>query len=410
MSRFHATSHGMLAVLLALLSMLGPFSIDTIFPGFPDIAREFGAGKVEMQQTLSVYLVAYAAMGLFHGPLSDAYGRRPVIVVGLGVYALSAAAAALTTSMTALLVCRALQGMSAGAGQIVGRAIVRDRYHGAEAQRLMAQVTLIFGIAPAIAPVVGAALLGIAGWRGIFWAMAAFALALGAACALSLPETHAREARQPFAPAPLLATCRHILGDRQFWPLAISSTVNFSALFVYIVSAPAFVLDLLHLSRAGFPWLFVPAIGGMMAGAWLSGRLAGKVSVAATVGAGYAIMLAASAANVALHAWLPQPMLPWSVIPIGVHAIGITLSFPTLVLLLLDRFPAHRGAASSMQTFVALIFNAVLAGAISPLLSDSAPKLALGAALLTAVGFASWRWYRAMCKREAAQAAPAPAA
>jgi MFS transporter, DHA1 family, multidrug resistance protein len=124
-----------------------------------------------MQQTVSVYLISYAVMSLFLGPWSDAYGRKPVILAGTFLYAFSSAAAALSTSLPMLLVCRSLQGFSAGAGMVIGRAIIRDLLHGAAAQRMMSQITMIFGIAPAIAPVVGAFLLRAGGWRGIFWSL-----------------------------------------------------------------------------------------------------------------------------------------------------------------------------------------------------------------------------------------------
>lgn len=144
-----------LALLLAGLAMFGPFSIDTIFPAFPQIAAQLGADKVAMQQTISVYLIAYAAMSIVHGPLSDAIGRRRVILGGLAVFTLASVGCALATDLSTLLAFRALQGLSAGVGLIVGRAVVRDVLHGDDAQRLMSQVSMIFGIAPAIAPVIG---------------------------------------------------------------------------------------------------------------------------------------------------------------------------------------------------------------------------------------------------------------
>lgn len=385
--------HAWLAVLLGALTMLGPFSIDTIFPGFPDIGRMFGASPAAVQQTVSVYLFSYALMSLLHGPLSDAFGRKPVIVAGMALYALCSVGAALAASLPALLAWRALQGLCAGAGIVIARAVVRDTYEGAQAQRLMARMMMVFGIAPAVAPIVGAWLLGIDGWRGIFWALALFAAALAVGAQLAMRESHPRERRTHFAARPLYRTYRRIVADAPFWPLALASTANFSALFLYIVSAPVFVLDLLHRSRQGFPWLFVPVIGGIMLGSWLSARMAGRASAGITVGAGYALMLLAAIANLALSVVWTLPRVPWSVMPMFVQGCGVGLAFPTLTLLLLDRFPAHRGAASSMQTFVSLLFNAVLAGAIAPLLYASALHLALGSAALVVAGYAGWRAY-----------------
>jgi DHA1 family bicyclomycin/chloramphenicol resistance-like MFS transporter len=386
--------------LLAALAMFGPFSIDTIFPAFPAIARELSASPFAMQQTISVYMIAYALMSLFHGPLSDALGRRRVILVGVAVFVLASIGCALAGSVGSLLTFRALQGISAGAGLIVGRAIIRDCFDGVEAQRLMATVSMIFGIAPAIAPIVGGWVVAFAHWPMIFWLLAAFAAALWFACLAWLPETHPRERRVPLSFAELATTYRRISADRAFLPLALAGTLNFNALFVYIASAPAFVLNLLKLDAQHFAWLFIPAISGMMLGAFLSGRLAGKLSATATVRLGYTIMLGASAINLATALLLPSARVPWSVLPIGLHAIGIGINFPTLTLLLLDRFPHHRGAVSSVQAFVSLVISATLAGAISPLVSGSALGLAATAALATALGFVSWRVYRLIEKRE----------
>ena len=376
--------------MLAGLSMLGPFSIDTMFPAFPAMAAQLHASPLAMQQTISVYLIAYAAMSLLHGPLSDALGRRPVIFGGIALFILATIGCALSGSIGSLLAFRALQGVSAGAGMIVGRAIIRDCFDGAEAQRLMATVSMIFGIAPAVAPIIGGWVILVAQWPVIFWLLAAFATLLLLASSWLLPETLAPSQRQPLSVAAMATSYRSILRDRQFFPLALAGTLNFNAMFVYIVSAPAFVLSLLRLGEADFIWLFGPAIGGLMLGSFLSSRMAGRTSATRTIGIGYALMLGASALNLIVSASLAQAQVPWSVLPISLHAIGIGISFPTLTLMLLDRHPRHRGAVSSLQAFVSLLISAVLAGVISPLLSDSAMKLAAGSATLTALGFASW--------------------
>lgn len=383
-----------LAPLLAALSMLGPFSIDTIFPAFPDIASDLAASPLAMQQTISVYMIAYAFMSLLHGPLSDALGRRRVILAGIALFAAASVGCALSQSVPQLLFFRAMQGVCAGAGMIVGRAIIRDCFDGVDAQRLMSTVTMIFSIAPALAPIAGGWVIGFARWPMIFWLLAALAGLLWLASLALLPETHPQERRQPLTLASLRSSYRTVFGDRMFFPLALAGSLNFNALWVYISSAPAFVLGMLQLDAGQFGWLFVPAISGMMTGAFLSGRLAGRLSAAATVRLGYSIMLFAALVNLGLNAWLPMPVLPWSVLPIGLHAVGIGINSPTLTLLLLDRFPHHRGAVSSLQAFVSLLISAVIAGAAAPFLAASPQRLALGALAFTALGFASWSIYR----------------
>ncbi|WP_242108256.1 multidrug effflux MFS transporter [Luteimonas aquatica] len=381
-----------LAMLLAGLAMFGPFSIDTIFPAFPQIGAQFGADKLVMQQTISAYLIAYAAMSVVHGPLSDALGRRRVILTGLVVYALASVGCALATDLTMLLAFRVLQGLSAGVGLIVGRAVIRDVLHGDDAQRLMSQVSMIFGIAPAIAPIIGGWLLGWGRWPMIFWFLVAFALLLIATTSLWLPETHPKPARLPLRPGPLLRGYLAIFVNPRFQRLAAAGAFNFAALFLYIASAPAFVLDLLKLNERQFAWFFVPMIGGMMLGAFLSGRAAGRMSGARLAGIGFACCGAAVTANILYSAFAPQPSIPWAVLPVMLNSFGVALVFPILTLAILDMYPRQRGSASSLQAFTGLTMNALVAGVLSPLLSDHALHLALGAGVFALLGWLCWRW------------------
>jgi len=157
-----------LAVLLAVLGMLGPFSIDTYMPAFSGIAHSLGATPVEMQQTLSAYLFGFAFMSLFHGAISDSLGRRPVVLWGLAAFTLASAGCALSQSIGQLVFFRAMQGLTTGAGIVVARAVVRDMFAPAQAQQVMSQITIYFGVAPAIAPLVGGWLFVHLGWHSIF--------------------------------------------------------------------------------------------------------------------------------------------------------------------------------------------------------------------------------------------------
>lgn len=386
-------SRARLAFILGGLAMFGPFSIDTVFPAFPVMASDLGVGKVAMQQTISVYLMGYAAMSLFHGPISDAIGRRKVLLAGIVLFTLASVGAALATEMGVMLAFRALQGLSAGVGLIVGRAVVRDCRDGDDAQRLMSQISMIFGIAPAIAPVIGGVILGWSDWHGIFWFLAAFGLVLLVVTAWGLPESHPPENRVPLHPVTLARDYWSMLSSRKFRLLALAGAANFGALFLYIASAPAFVLDLLGLGEQDFVWFFAPTIGGMMLGAFLSGRAAGRMSGRRLVSWGFACGGVAAVYNITYNLFTASPSLPWAVLPTALSAFGIALVFPILTLMILDRYPRQRGGASSMQAFVALLSNAAIAGLLSPLVSHSGLLLALTAAAFTAVAFALWRWY-----------------
>ena len=381
-----------LALLLGGLAMFGPFSIDTIFPAFPAMGAALGADKVVMQQTISVYLAAYAVMSVVHGPLSDAIGRKRVILGGLAVFTLASVGCALSRDMTTLLAFRALQGLSAGVGLIVGRAVIRDVLHGHDAQRLMSQVSMIFSVAPAIAPVIGGWILGWSRWPAIFWFLVLFSAVLWLATWRLLPETHPAEARLPLVPRQLLVDYVGIFLNPRFQRLAAASAFNFGALFLYIASAPAFVLDLLKLNEQQFAWFFVPTIGGMAVGAWVSGRSAGRIGGARLIAMGFAASALAMAYNLGYNLLVDAPRVPWAVLPMSLNAFGIALVFPVITLAILDMFPRQRGSASSLQAFTSLVLNALIAGVLSPMISGSGMSLVLTATAFLLVGWGFWRW------------------
>src|SRR5690349_1225937 len=188
----------LLTVILACLGMVGALAIDTYLPSIPAIGRAFEVGPVAVQQTLSVFLFTFAFMMLFHGTLSDSFGRRPVILIALVIYTLGSVGAALAPSFGWLLAFRAMQGLAAGAGSVIGQAIVQDRFSGAQAQKMMSHIMMVFGLAPAIAPVLGGWLHVHFGWRATFWFLALFGALMLLVCWRLLPESLPREKRHAF--------------------------------------------------------------------------------------------------------------------------------------------------------------------------------------------------------------------
>lgn len=379
------------AALLAALSMLGPFAIDMYLPAFDAIRADFGASTLAIQQTLSTYMFAFAFMMLWHGALSDAIGRRPVVLGGLAVYGIGSLGCAIAGNIESLWLFRTLQGLSSGAGLVVGRAIVRDRFEGPDAQRLMSRITLVFGLAPALAPVIGGALLNLLGWRAIFWSMLAFALGVLAWSARALPETLPAAKRQTLHPRALWRNYRAVLLRVDFLLLAAIPALNFAAFFGYIATAPAF-LGRLGVTTWGFAWLFVPMIAGIMIGAAVSGRVASRLTAWQTIRIAYMLMFAGAAIELAVAA-LVAPSVPWHVAPLAVFTFGSSLAMPSLTLLLLDLFPTMRGLASSLQGFVQFAFGGFVAGSIAPLLAQTLTGLALGMLAFTALGCALWLAY-----------------
>jgi DHA1 family bicyclomycin/chloramphenicol resistance-like MFS transporter len=378
-----------LAVLLAVLGMLGPFSIDTYLPAFSGIAQSLGATPVQMQQTLSAYLFGFAFMSLFHGAISDSLGRRPVVLWGLAAFTLASAGCALSQSIGQLVFFRAMQGLSTGAGIVVARAVVRDMFAPTEAQKVMSQITIYFGVAPAIAPIVGGWLFVNLGWHSIFWFLTVVGVTLWIANYRLLPETLHITHRQPLKVNNLMQGYWQLGLDPRFLLLALASGVPFNGMFLYVLSAPVFLGQHLGLAPTQFFWFFVLSIGGIMIGAWVSGRMAGKLAPKQQIKYGFTVMLLIAMLNLVANL-LFKAHVSWALIPLAIFAFGWAMMVPVVTLLVLDLHPERRGMASSLQAFIASMANGLVAGVIAPLVMDSTVSMAVASLAMMGVGLIAW--------------------
>ncbi len=390
-----------LATMLAAMSMLGPFSIDAYLPAFPNIQATLGATPLEVQQSLTFYMLAFAAMVLWHGALADAFGRRNVILVSLVMFAIGTLGCASAHTVHYLWVFRIMQGVSAGAGVVVGRAIIRDLYDDAAAARLLSLVTMIFSIAPAIAPILGGWIVTLFDWRAIFLSLLAYSVLLFIYCYRRLPETLPPHKRQPFNPRYLVRNYGDILRSPLFHMKSGVVALNFAGLFVYIAAAPEFLPKHLGLGPSQFGWLFIPAVSGIFLGALAANRMAGKMTFSRQIGIGFCFLIAAPVVNVLYHLWLP-PALPWSVAPLLFYNFGMSVVAPAATLLAMDLFPHIRGTVASCQSFALTLLGALVAGVIAPFLSHSVLWLAAGQLAFSASALLLWltsRHYRRMLLR-----------
>lgn len=379
----------LLTLLLAGLSMVGPLAIDTYLPSFPAITQAFDASPLVVQQTLSMFLFCFAFMMLFYGTLSDSFGRRPVILVSLVAYIIASVVAAMAPSIGVLLACRIVQGLAAGAGSVVGRAIVLDRFDGVAAQKILSHIMMVFGLAPAIAPVLGGWLQVAFGWRSIFWFLAAFGLLMLVSVYRALPESLPLKDRHPFHPGVIAKNYWKVLCHHHFLLLAVAVGMSFAGVALYIGSAAYFVMNILHLPETAFAWMFVPLISGMVIGSALSGKFAHKYSRNAQVWAGFAVMISAGVINVAYNASLTAAV-PWAVLPLFIYSFGLALAMTPLSLIALAYFPNNSGLASSMQSFIQMLLFALVSGLVAPLLFDSALKLAWGVLVTLIISVIAW--------------------
>jgi MFS transporter, DHA1 family, multidrug resistance protein len=377
-----------LAVMLGGLSLLGPLSIDAYLLAFADIQRDFQASTADLQLTLTGYLLAFSCTSLMHGPLSDAFGRRRVILSALSAFGLAALGCTLSPSVGWLTAFRVMQGMSAGVGTVVGRAIIRDCFEGAAATRLLALVSMIFSLSPAFAPVFGGWVVTLFTWRAIFLTLFAYAVAMLALCVSSLPETLPRNARRPFGLRILALQYVVAFGNRRFFLVALSLALSFAGLFLYVASAPALLDNELGLPPTQYAVMFVPIVAGIVLGSLAAERLAGRFASARLILAGFSVQLVTGIVNVAFHA-VHAATVPWSVLPLGFYAFGMSLATPGLLLVGLDQFPQMRGLAASCQAF-AMVLLAGLVTQLAPTFGGRALALGLVQGALCIAAFASW--------------------
>ena len=358
------------------------------------MAAEFGISYWQVQQTLTVYLVPYACMSLVHGSLADAIGRRRVVLAGLLFYALASAGCALAPGFGALLFFRAMQGVVGGIGLIIGRAVVRDCYSGAQAQRVMSAITIMFSVGPALAPVIGGWVHVWLGWRAVFASMAVYALALALLVLRKLPETLPVAARAPLQFGPLLGNMLGIARHAEFLLLTAASGLCFVAMQIYIGSAPAIILDHWGGTETGFAMLMVPIVSGYALGALASGQLAGRLPPSRQANYGYTLVLVMTGAMLALQTLMAHPPVLAQQLLLACTAFGLQLLFPIITLRILDLFAQSRGAATAANTFVLLLLAALMMGVLAPWLSASMQRLAFTAFVFNSAGWCVWRYAR----------------
>jgi DHA1 family bicyclomycin/chloramphenicol resistance-like MFS transporter len=236
-------------------------------------------------------------------------------------------------------------------------------------------------------------MLGPLGWRSIFWMLAAIAAALWTANLRLLPESLPPQARQPFHPAALLRGYAALVRNPRFLALVVASGVPFNGMFLYVLAAPAWLGGILRLAPQQFFWFFCVSVGGIMGGAWLSGRIAGRVRPRQQIRWGFAVAGAAALANVALNALTP-PHVAWALWPVAAYSFGWSLLTPAVMLLVLDQAPERRGMASSVHSSLSSAANALVAGVLAPLVMHSAVGLALASFGLMATGLIAWTWVK----------------
>lgn len=375
------------AALLTALVAVGPMSTDLYLPSLPALTRALGTDVPTAQLTLSVFLAGFALGMLAYGPLSDRYGRRPLLLAGVALYTAGSVACALAPGIGVLIACRFVQALGAACGPVLARAVVRDVYGREGAARVLAYMGMAMALAPMIGPVLGGQLTVWIGWRANFWALTAFGAAGLAGVALLLVETNARPDPDATRLARLARNYASALGHRGFVGYLLIVAMVYSGIFAFISGSSFLLVDALGLAPDLYGLCFAAVVVGYMAGSFGAGRLTRRLGIDRMIALGLVVGCAGGAVMAAL-AWTRPPGVLEAVAPYFVFMIGAGLVLPNAMAGGVGPFPRMAGLASSLLGFAQMGIAALVGIAVAHLTDGTARPMA-GALLLVCAAAAA---------------------
>jgi DHA1 family bicyclomycin/chloramphenicol resistance-like MFS transporter len=370
---------GAVVVLLTALVSVGPLTTDLYLPSLPNMARAFATDAAKIQLTLSLYLFTFGAAQLMHGPLSDRFGRRPVLLCGLALYVGAGVACALATSIDVLIAWRVVQAFGACSATVIGRAIVRDLFEGASAVRAMAWIGAAVALGPVLGPLAGGYLEESFGWQAGFYLLAGFGAVLALLVGVTLGETNRHRGSQGRGVMGLVRGYSVLLGNRNYVGFVAGVACSFVGLFLFIADSSFVMADHLGLSPSAFGLGFGIVACGYMVGNLLSARLSRRITplVMVRAGAGLCALSGAVAVSLALTG---HDTVAAIVAPMVCYMIGFGLIMPNGIVGAIAPFPERAGAASALLGFSQMTLSAVCAWALSQIShGDQMPMLVVGA-------------------------------
>jgi DHA1 family bicyclomycin/chloramphenicol resistance-like MFS transporter len=384
--------------MVTAMTAISSASISQYLPSLPAISRELGASSAEVQLTLSVFVVVYALAQLVWGPLSDRYGRKPMLILGLALYVVCSLAAALADSIGALIAFRTLQACAASCPPVIARAVVRDRYELKDAARVMAYVSASFSIAPVAGPIIGAALEEAFGWRANFVFMVGFGAAMALAVILFLPETRRPGRGAPVRARGILSSYGELISRRVFLGYALCICFGFSCIFVFNSVAPFYFIGERHLTPQEFSFAYAIVTLGYGSSSYMAAKVTPRLGIDRTILMGICISLTGAVAVVVAvtSGFAGIAGICGTLVMVG---LGAGFIFPNAQAGAISPFPERAGAASALIGFMQMAF-ASAAGILAIAAYDStANSLAFAVLILNTLLLAS---YLALVRRRAA--------
>jgi DHA1 family bicyclomycin/chloramphenicol resistance-like MFS transporter len=389
-----------LTAVLAFLTALGPHSTDMYLPSLPDISVKLGATVARTQLTLSIFLLGFACGQVVYGPFSDRFGRRPVLLFGMGLFIVASALCAFATSIDLLIAARFLQALGASGPIVLARAIVRDLYEGPRAGRELARMGTIMGVVPAAAPVLGGVLQAAFGWRASFLVTIIGSLVLGAVVVAGLPETNKQRGSGAISPLGIVRSFASLLGNRSYRVYMALLSLAYAGLFAFI-SGSSFVLQgVYRLGEISYGFAFGFCVVGFITGTVLARRMIGTRGLDGTIGVGVAFL--AAGGFVMLGCVLSGLGGPFGVIlPMVLYTCGVGLVMPQSLAMAMQPFPDRAGAASSFVGLVQMLLASAVGAAVGQAIDGNALPLPMTMATTGLLAFAIFHLSRRIRARGA---------
>ena len=377
-----------MALILGLLSAVGPFAIDMYLPALPQVAADLGASEARAALTLTAYFIAFGLAQMIYGPMADAVGRKPPLVAGVVIFLAATVAAGLAPGMDALIAARAVQGFGAATLMVVPRAVIRDLSSGPAAARMMASIMIVISVSPMMAPLAGSAIMAFGGWREIFAALALAAVVSLALILFVLPETLAPADRQPVRLAPMIAGARRLLADRHFMGLTMIGGFGMASFFVFLATASFVYTRQYGLSPTGFSIAFAINAIGFFTASQFAGPLAQRLGMARVMALAISGFLLATLVLAAL-VWLGADALPLVVAGLFLGNACLGLVLPTAMVMSLDPHPDIAGLASSLGGTIQMLTGGAMIALAGPFLAGTARPMVTAIAVCALLAWAT---------------------
>jgi DHA1 family bicyclomycin/chloramphenicol resistance-like MFS transporter len=380
--------------LLTAVVGLGALSIDMFLPSLPAIAAAFDTPPATVQLTVTLFLMAFAAAQLVYGPVSDRFGRRRVLIVGLGLYTVAGLACALAPTVGILIGARVLQALGGGAGPVVARAVVRDLYEQERAARVFSYMSMVQSLNPMLAPVVGGYVYEALGWRAVFYVLAGAGVVFVTLMMTAVHETNLRRDLAALQPRQMGRNIAVLFSDRSYLAYVAVNALMFGGQFAFISGSAFVLIDLLGVSPSTFGLCFAGVALGIMTGTLLSGRFGGRLGLDRTILGGTALG-ATAGLTLASLSWSGVLTVPAVIVPMYVFAVGLGLTLPNGMAGAIGPFPRMAGLAAALAGFLQMTGSALYSVAVGHFYHGTSRPMTTAIALagLAALGCFWWlRW------------------